>query len=157
MQTVKQLQNYSKLNSFLLILIPPGKAEFIYRRILHEKLMDCRIESVAPEVKEAGVNADIRKVDVNSIENEESRTFGGEWLSKQMLNDCGLNGFLSQYIEDESVEKQIEAEIISRMVHPPSEMETSRRMENESSLSEVLALHKTPDHRKLYGQHFAGN
>ena len=36
------------------------EAEFICRRILHEKLMDCKIESVAPEVKEEGVNADIR-------------------------------------------------------------------------------------------------
>ena len=69
------------------------EAEFIYRRVLHEKLPDCRIETVAPEVKEEGVHADIRKVDLNAIENEESRTFGVEWLSKQMLNDCGLNGF----------------------------------------------------------------
>ena len=58
---------------------------------------------------------------------------------------------LPQYIGDEEIEKQIEAEIISRMVHPSPEMETVRRMENESSLCEVLSLHKTPDHRKLYG------
>ncbi|MDR0573262.1 MAG: hypothetical protein LBG96_04395 [Tannerella sp.] len=70
------------------------EAEFIYRRILHEKLLDCKIETVAPEAKEDQVKADIRKVDVNSIENEDSRTFGGEWLSKQMLDDCGLNGTL---------------------------------------------------------------
>ena len=84
------------------------EAEFIYRRILHEKLPGSKIETVTPEVKEEGVHADIRKVDVNSIENEDSRTFGGEWLSKQMLNACGLNGFFPQYVGDEEIEKQIE-------------------------------------------------
>ena len=126
------------------------EAEFIYRRILHEKLLDSKIETAAPEVKEDQVKADIRKVDVNSIENEDSRTFGGEWLSKQMLDDCGLNGFLSQHMEDEETAKLTEAEIISRMVHPSSELETARWLENESSLGEVLGLHKMPGHRKLY-------
>ena len=36
------------------------------------------------------------------------------------------------------------------MVHPSPELETSRRKESESSLREILALHKTPEHRKLY-------
>jgi hypothetical protein len=73
-----------------------------------------------------------------------------EWLSKQMLDDCGLSGFLSQNIGNEEMEKWIAVEIISRMIHPSSELETSRWIENESSLSEILSLQKTPDHRKLY-------
>jgi hypothetical protein len=36
------------------------------------------------------------------------------------------------------------------MVHPSSELETSRWLESESSLCEVLSVPKTPDHRKLY-------
>ena len=126
------------------------EAEFIYRRILHEKLLERKIESAAAEVKESGVNADIRRVDVNSIANEEIRTFGGEWLSEQMLDDCGPSGFQSQHIEDEEMEKRVESEILSRTVHPTPELETTRWMGNESSLNRVLSLHKTPDHRKLY-------
>jgi transposase len=89
-------------------------------------------------------------VDVNSIIYEDSRTFGGEWLSKQMLDVCGLSVFLSQNTGNEEKVKCMEAEIISRMIHPSSELETSRWMENESSLCEMLSLQKTPGHRKLY-------
>ena len=131
------------------------EAEFIYRRILKEKLLDCTIESI-PIVQE---DADIQSVDVNSIFNEDCRSFGGEWLSKQALDDCGLSDFLSQKVNDEIVEKHIAIEVIprtsytvqvSRMIHPSSELETSRWLTGESSLCEMLSLTKSPDHRKLY-------
>ena len=126
------------------------EAEFIYRRILNEKLLDCRVGSVSAALEATPESCDIRKVDVNSIIYEDSRTFGGEWLSKQMLDVCGLSVFLSQNTGNEEKVKCMEAEIISRMIHPSSELETSRRMENESSLCEMLSLQKTPGHRKLY-------
>ena len=89
------------------------EAEFIYRRILNERLLDCTVASTSPAIVEEPENPDIRKVDINSINYEDSRTFGGEWLSKQMLDSCGLSGFLSQTISNESLEKWIEVEIIS--------------------------------------------
>jgi hypothetical protein len=128
------------------------EAEFIYRRILNEQLLDCTINSV-PMVRDeisTAEDTDIQKVDVNSISNEDSRSFGGEWLSKQIFDDCGLSGFLFQEINNDVIEKQIAIEVISRMVHPSSELETSRWLSGESSLCEVLSLQKTPDHRKLY-------
>jgi hypothetical protein len=138
------------------------EAEFIYRRILNEKLLDCATKSTSNAIEDKEVNEsnecvkenpeiqDIRKVDINSIFNEDSRRFGGEWLSKQMFDASGLSNFLSQQIDNEDMEKLIAIEIISRMVNPSSELETSRWLENESSLCEILSLPKTPDHRKLY-------
>jgi hypothetical protein len=126
------------------------EAEYIYRRILNERLLDCTVSTDSSVIDEEPANRDIRQVDINSMINEDSRTFGGEWLSKQMIDDCGLTGFLSQNIYNEYIAKLISAEIISRMIHPSSELETSRWIENESSLCEILSLHKTPDHRKLY-------
>jgi transposase len=130
------------------------EAELIYRRILNEKLLDCNLnvvptacEDVKPSPPEA---TDIQKVDVNSISNEDSRSFGGEWLSKQIFDDCGLSDFLFQEIHNDVIEKHIALEVISRMIHPSSELETSRWLKNESSLCEVLSLQKVPDHRKLY-------
>ena len=93
---------------------------------------------------------DIHKVDVNSVIHEESRTFGGEWLSKQMLDGCGLSGHLSQNTDNKEIEKLMEAEIILRMVHPSSEPKTSRWLAGESSLCEILSLQKMPGHLKLY-------
>ena len=135
------------------------EAEFIYRRILNERLLDCTSHSVSPSIEEeskasgvveASENSDIQKVDINSILHEDSRSFGGEWLSKQMLDSCGLSGFLSENIGNEEIEKRISAEIISRMIHPSSELETSRWIAGESSLCELLSLQKPPDHRQLY-------
>jgi hypothetical protein len=129
------------------------EAEFIYRRILNEKLLDCTVNTVSPSIDEESEeleNPDVRKVDINSIVHEDSRTFGGEWLSKQMLDGCGLSDFLSQNTGNEEMEKLMAVEIISRMIHPSSELETSRWIESESSLCEILSLSKTPTHRKLY-------
>ena len=139
----------------LFSLVPDNvekEAEFIYRRILHEKLLDSAIEIASPIITDeaASEKADIRKIDVNSIVHEDSRSFGGEWLSKQILDSCGLSEFLSQQVDNEELVKLISAEIISRMLHPSSELETSRWIENESSLCEILSLDKTPTHRKLY-------
>ena len=64
------------------------EAEFIYRRILNEKLLDCTTHFVSSAIDEVQSVSNIRQVDINSIHHEESRTFGGEWLSKQMLDDC---------------------------------------------------------------------
>jgi hypothetical protein len=126
------------------------EAELIYRRILNEKLLDCTINSVPIIRDEIPEDTDIQKVDVKSILNEDSRSFGGEWLSKQVFDDCGLSDFLSQKISNDVIEKHIAIEVISRMIHPSSELETSRWLENESSLCELLSLRKIPDHRKLY-------
>jgi len=126
------------------------EAEYIYRRILNEKLLDCTLHLESESREEISENADIQKVDINSIFNEDSRSFGGEWLSKQIIDDCGLSDFLSQNINNADIAKQIEIEVISRMIHPSSELETSRWLKNESSLCELLSLPKIPDHRKLY-------
>jgi hypothetical protein len=129
------------------------EAEFIYRRILNEKLLDCTIKSASESIEyneEYPERQDVRRVDINSISHEDSRTFGGEWLSKQMLESSGLSDFLTQRIDDTEMEKLIAVEIISRMIHPSSELEASRWLAGESSLCEILSLKKTPDHRKLY-------
>ena len=109
------------------------EAEFIYRRILNEKLLDCITDTTPPAIEaeeEISENCDIQKVDVNSISNEDSRSFGGEWLSQQMLDNSGLSDFLSQNIASGEMAKLVSVEIISRMIHPSSELETSRWLDS---------------------------
>ncbi|MDR1340094.1 MAG: IS1634 family transposase [Prevotellaceae bacterium] len=123
-------------------------AEYIYRRIVKEKLLDCTAPVSDPEQNE--YSADIQKVDVNSVENEDSRTFGCEWLGKQMSDHCGLTGFLSQLAGSQRMAALMLSEIICRMVHPSSELESSRWLSSESSLCEISGISKYPDHRELY-------
>ena len=124
--------------------------ELIYRRILHERLLDCTFSPASPVMEDEPEHPDIRKVDINSVIHEDSRTFGCEWLCRQAPDDCGLSGFLSQDTGNEEIEKLIAIEIISLMVHPSSDLEASRRLSSESSLSEMLSLLKTSGYRKFY-------
>jgi transposase len=124
------------------------EAEYFYRRILHEKLLDCKV--VEPIEATDIYTADIQSVDINSIVNEDSRTMGGEWLSKQMSDGCGLSSLLLKLSGSEKLSKQILTEIICRMVHPSSDLEMSRWLGSESSLCELLGLTKTPSHKDLY-------
>ncbi|MDR0713667.1 MAG: hypothetical protein LBF89_05340 [Bacteroidales bacterium] len=87
---------------------------------------------------------------MKSIENEDSRTFGCEWMAKQMADRCGLTDFLSQLTDNHRIAQLMLAEIICRMSHPSSEAESSRRMSCESSLCEILGLLKYPTHKELY-------
>jgi transposase len=142
-----------KLNgvSSLFLKIPEcveREAEYFYRRILHEKLLACR----APEPAEAAdtYTPDIQPVDTNSIANEDSRTMGGEWLSKQLADACGLTSLLLRLADGEKMSKQMLTEIICRMVHPSSDLEMSRWLGAESSLCELLGLAKAPSHKDLY-------
>ena len=74
------------------------EAEFIYRRILNEKLLDCPTGSTPTAIGEKPENSDFQRVDINSISTEDSRSFGGEWLCGQMLDSSGLfDFFISQY------------------------------------------------------------
>jgi hypothetical protein len=123
-------------------------ADFFYRRILKENLLDH-----LPVVKESENDAyipDIQRVDLNSIENEDSRTFGCERLSKQAVDACGLTAFLSGLTDNQRQVQVMVAEIICRMTHPSSEYESSRWLSSDSSLCEILGLHKAPTHKELY-------
>jgi hypothetical protein len=42
------------------------EAEFIYRRILNERLLDCRVDTALSAMDEEPENSDIRQVDINS-------------------------------------------------------------------------------------------
>ena len=81
---------------------------------MNEKLLDCTINNVSIATEDADEVADIQSVDVNSIFAEDCRSFGGEWLSKQALDDSGLPDFLSQEINNEVVENHIAIEVVPR-------------------------------------------
>jgi transposase len=123
-------------------------AEYCYRRILMEKLLDAPVPAITPENED--YTTDIQRVDVKSVENEDSRTFGCEWMAKQMADRCGLTDFLSQLTDNHRMAQLMLAEIICRMAHPSSEAESSRWMSCESALCEILGLLKYPTHKELY-------
>jgi transposase len=71
-------------------------------------------------------------------------------LSKQAVDACGLTAFLSGLTDNQRQVQLMVAEIICRMTHPSSEYESSRWLSSDSSLCEILGLHKAPTHKELY-------
>jgi hypothetical protein len=126
-------------------------ADSIYQQIVSGHLLDYAVSRPQSEDLASTVSAqDIRSVDVNSLVNENSLTLGCEWLCKQMMDESGLTDLLTSIAKNTRMAQLMMAEIIARMAHPSSELETVRWMSCESSVRELLGIDKVPSHKELY-------
>lgn len=84
--------------------------------------------------------ADYQEVDINSAEQLESKTIGGEWLVKQAFDTLGIGDmFLSTGMSaNESGIAQML--LTARLIHPSSELETERWMGENSGACELYNL-----------------
>lgn len=81
---------------------------------------------------------DYRNVDINSMEHEDIRELGAEWLCKQTVEQLEISGYLSQQgWEEKEIQIGI-SHLIARAVYPASEHKTAQWMRDNSS---VLELH----------------
>jgi len=91
-------------------------------------------------------------VDMASLKNTDARELGGEWLCKQAFDQLGIGTFLQA--EGWPLDKISLAatHIISRAVHPASELKTASYIQENSAICELTGYDKeviTKD--KLYG------
>ena len=96
--------------------------------------------------------ADYRNLDINSIRTSQSKSIGAEYVIAEQMNRYGLDALLQRL--DFSA-KQIDCAkelIIGRAVHPSSERELTRWINDDSALKELIgsdervydnALHRT--------------
>jgi len=80
---------------------------------------------------------DFQIVDINSIESENGREIGAEWLAKQAIEQIDLDKFLNNQNIPDKLIKASQIAVISRMVHPASDLETERWL-NESTDLNIL-------------------
>src|SRR5665213_3071441 len=66
-------------------------ARAAYKRIVDEKLMDV---SASLKTGKAETVHDYQEVDLNSMNHDEARELGAEWMVQQTLNQLGLSSFL---------------------------------------------------------------
>lgn len=100
--------------------------EHFWKRILEERTLDIDLH-----------NPDSQHIVVNSMYHEDVREVGGEWLAynawkelhfNEILKECGLN------------EQQIKlacTQVISRAVHPASELATTKIIHDNSAICEL--------------------
>jgi hypothetical protein len=81
---------------------------------------------------------DLQMVDLSTIELEDVREIGCEWLCKQALEEIQLGGFLSRQGWDKTQVDTALMHIISRAAFPASEHKTALWINENSSVSELF-------------------
>jgi len=92
------------------------------------------------EIDEQNDEPDFHIIDVNSIDSENGKEIGNEWLAKQAVEQIGLNKIIEKQSSSEKLVKTSLISIISRMVHPSSELETERWLKENSALNQLFNL-----------------
>lgn len=94
---------------------------------------------------------DLETVDINSIEHDEVRELGAEWLCLQAAQELGIPGLLASQGFDAQTANKALSLLVSRAVYPASEHKTAQWMSGSSSLTElVFGEHQAISHQQLY-------
>jgi len=94
---------------------------------------------------------DFETVDINSIEHDEVREIGAEWLCMQAIQELGIAALLaSQNWNDEQINKALTL-LISRAVYPASEHKTSQWLDSSSAVTRIVfGQQRSISHQQLY-------
>jgi transposase len=125
-------------------------AQYAYKRIIDENLMDVAVPPSS--AYETGQAPHYESIDLHSIEHEDAREVGIEWLCLKMLERLGIPGFLAENGLSSIQVKRALSNWIGRLAFPVSELQTVRWLQDNSALPTVLGLDAAKlDHRQLYG------
>jgi len=78
-----------------------------------------------------------QEVNLDSIEQEDSREIGGEWLCKQAFDSLGLSGLLTKMGMNPTQVNMAQMLLTAKLIHPSSELETERWLKENSGSMEL--------------------
>ncbi len=81
---------------------------------------------------------DFRTLDLNTIETEDVRDTGAEWLCKQVLDQLNFGNFLSGLGWTDKMIQLAQIHLISKAVYPASEHKTAQWIQDNSAVTELL-------------------
>ena len=110
-----------------------NKAEELWQTLISQNKID---------VVEDIIKTKSRQVSVDSLEHQDIRTIGSEWLCYQGLEQLGLSDFLTKLGFDETQIALTLTQIISRAVYPASELRTSKWIRENSAVTEITGYPK---------------
>ena len=103
------------------------------------------------EALESVAVKDLELVDINSIQHDEVREVGAEWLCLQAIDELGISSLLASKDWDKETISKALALLVSRAVYPASEHKTSQWIESSSAVTELIFKeHKSLSHQSLY-------
>lgn len=116
-------------------------ASIYANRIINEKLLDIAPTGDLRRELPKNMSPDYENLDINSIQHEDVREIGAEWLCKQTLDKLELGRFLEQTLSFSAADShQAQMHIISRAVYPASEHKTAQWIKENSSVSELCGV-----------------
>lgn len=104
-------------------------------KLVTKKLAQSKTTSIKPTVK---AEEDFHSVDLNSLEHQDVRQIGAEYLGVTAANQLGLNKILSLAGFNKKQANTALGSIIARLVHPRSELGTHLYLTKTSALDELL-------------------
>ena len=120
----------------MFVLECPCHIETLAKKFYAKILESSKIKRAKP-VKNTK-DTDYRMVDINSMEHEDARELGAEWLCEQTIEKLEISDYLSQQGWEEKEIQIGVSHLIARAVYPASEHKTAQWMKGNSS---VLELH----------------
>ncbi|MBI4646925.1 MAG: IS1634 family transposase [Bacteroidia bacterium] len=114
-------------------------AQNFYRQLIDKNLKD-KPRQIIPSTEKRTEKPDIQSVDLNSLEHEDGREIGAEWMCYQAIEQLELRKILIEQDWDESQIKRGLIHLISRCVFPASEHKTERWIKLNSGVNELFSL-----------------
>lgn len=96
------------------------------------------------------VENNYQNIDIDTIEQEESKSIGGEWLIKQAFEKLGLAQILSKINMPENQIDIAQILLSTKLLHPSSELEAERWLKENSASSELYKTQENISRYKLY-------
>ena len=132
-----------------------------YAAIIVQNRMTKQSEDSQSRVKSKNTTEpQYQHVDINSLKNSTSRTYGGENLVNYKMDEYKIDDLFQKLGFTEKQVQYSKMLIAGRMLHPGSERETARWLNNHSSYPEIVGfktkIHDTGLHRaamSLYSNH----
>ena len=123
-------------------------AQEFSKKIITEKLFI----TTPPDKKRISkeITRHYQEVDLDTIEQIESRNMGGEWLVKQVMEKLGIQEILSatgMSKEETSIAQML---LTAKAIHPSSELETERWLREGSATKELYNINEQVSRYKLY-------
>lgn len=109
--------------------------------------------SVLPSDRKIGYTPskeEYTEVNLESAEEIESRNLGGEWFCKQLFSRLDIDGILGAIGMKESQINVAKAVLTAKMLHPSSELEAERWLDENSSYLELYQQTQSITRYKMY-------
>lgn len=122
-------------------------AQFYAEKIIKEKLFANKkqIKSLTKEVE-----TNYQNVDLETIEEIESKEIGGEWLVKQAFEKLGIEEILKTSKIEDNLTEIAQMLLTAKLLHPSSELETERWLCEKSAAGELYKTQENISRYKLY-------